>query len=98
MLRPSDCARSTALWQGPTLSVRKIESYLAQQHAKMARQDAFFDNKVGFWVTSLAPFVASLKASKVPYLMSKERARRAMYVSLPGGLIVQLIEGAVPPP
>ncbi len=78
--------------QGNNVTVDGIQNYLSQLHAGMTVVDSFFDNRVGFWVDSLTPFLAALDADHQPYLASKERAQRALFVQLPGGLIVELLE------
>ena len=71
-----------------------IEEYLEGLHGAMRTQDAFFDNRVGFFVASLEPFERSLDAAGEPYLLEREGARRSLYLQMPGGIIVQLLEQA----
>ena len=59
-------------------------------------QDAFFDNRVGFWVDDLGPFERSLRADGVPFLAERQAGgRRSIFLQLPGGIIVQLLDSAI---
>ena len=79
--------------QGPDLRVAQLERYFVQLHRGMTAQDAFFDNRVGFWVDDLSPFEDSLRADGLPFLTELQAdGRRALYLQLPGGIIVQLLE------
>ena len=71
-----------------------IEKYLETLHGAMRAQDGFFDNRVGFFVGSLPPFQQSLEAAGEPYLLEREGSRNSLYLQLPGGIIVQLLEKA----
>ena len=51
-------------------------------------------DSVGFFVASLEPFERSLDAAGEPYLLEREGARRSLYLQMPGGIIVQLLEQA----
>ena len=79
---------------GDSLSVGKIEEYLTTLHGDMSSEDAFFDNRVGFFVESIAPFAASLKADRQPFFLEK----RSLFMEVPGGIIVELMEAHKPVP
>ena len=75
------------------LTVDGFEQYVTKLHGELKDADAFFDNRVGFFVPSLTPFVDSLKAEGLPFLRAVEARRQAIFVQVPGGIIVELIEG-----
>ena len=75
------------------LTVEGFEQYVTKLHGELKDADAFFDNRVGFFVRSLTPFVDSLKAEGLPFLRGVEAKRQAIFVQVPGGIIVELIEG-----
>ena len=72
-----------------SLSPPEAERYLTKLHGDMTSSDAFFDNRVGFRVPDLAPFLASLKAAKQPYLL--EPKSRSLFMQVPGGIIIELL-------
>lgn len=80
------------------LTVAQVEEYLEKLHGNMTREDAYFDNRVGFEVEDLAPFKTSLTAANVKYYSDDGRNGGAsMIMQLPGGILFQLTAPASPP-
>ena len=61
------------------LTVEGFEQYVTKLHGELKDADAFFDNRVGFFVPSLTPFVDSLKAEGLPFLRAVEARRQAIF-------------------
>jgi catechol 2,3-dioxygenase-like lactoylglutathione lyase family enzyme len=71
--------------------VADMEAYLEALH-QMAVQDSFFDNRVAFAVASLDPFEAKLRREGQPFLKANSSIAESLFLRLPGGIIVELLE------
>ena len=77
--------------------VADVEAYFAKLHndtlgapGSTLTPDGFFDNRVGFRVASLEPFVQTLRAEHWPH---KVVGSSSLFLSLPGGVLVELLAG-----
>lgn len=75
------------------LPIKQTEHFLTDLHGGMTEQDAFFDFRVGFEVSSLAPFRRSLESDGSRYLLSGDRS---LFMQIPGGIILELLEADPP--
>lgn len=79
--------------------VADVEAYFAKLHNETLdapgatlTPDGFFDNRVGFRVTDLSPFVQQLHAEGWPH---KVVNASSLFFALPGGVLVELLIGIV---